>query len=163
MPAYVAEILIILVLILANGFFSAAEMAIIAAQRGRLQQLAEEGDRRAKVALELIRDPSRFLATGQIGITLIGTFTATFGGTNLVGELEGWIATLPAPLLANHAHSAALVVVGLSITVATLILGELVPKRLALRSRRAIGPVRRAVDERSVAVGRPRGLADEFG
>jgi putative hemolysin len=132
MPAYVAEILIILVLILANGFFSAAEMAIIAARRGRLQQLAEEGDRRAKVALELIRDPSRFLATGQIGITLIGTFTAAFGGANLVGELAGWLEKLPAPLLANHAHSAALIVVGLSITVATLILGELVPKRLAL-------------------------------
>ncbi len=132
MPAYVGEILIILVLILANGFFSAAEMAIIAARRGRLQQLAEEGDRRAKVALELIRDPSRFLATGQIGITLIGTFTAAFGGASLVGELAGWLATLPAPLLANHAHVAALVIVGLSITALTLIFGELVPKRLAL-------------------------------
>ena len=132
MPAYVGEILIILALILANGFFSAAEMAIIAARRGRLQQLAEEGDRRAKVALELIRDPSRFLATGQIGITLIGTFTAAFGGASLVGELADWLATLPVPLLALHAHAAALIIVGLSITAATLVFGELVPKRLAL-------------------------------
>jgi len=132
MPAYVGEILIILVLILANGFFSAAEMAIVAARRGRLQQLAEEGDRRAEVALKMIRDPSRFLATGQIGITLIGTFTAAFGGANLVGELAGWLATLPAPLLATHAHAAALIIVGLSITVATLVLGELVPKRIGL-------------------------------
>jgi putative hemolysin len=132
MPAYVGEILIILALILANGFFSAAEMAIVAARRGRLQQLAEEGDRRAKVALELIRDPSRFLATGQIGITLIGTFTAAFGGASLVGELANWLATLPVPLLALHAHAAALIIVGLSITAATLVFGELVPKRLAL-------------------------------
>ncbi|HEX3998522.1 MAG TPA: hemolysin family protein [Pirellulales bacterium] len=132
MPAYVGEILIILVLILANGFFSAAEMAIVAARRGRLQQRAEEGDKRAATALELIRDPSRFLATGQIGVTLIGTFTAEFGGANLVGELAQWLATLPVPLVALHAHIAALVVVGLAITVATLILGELVPKRLAL-------------------------------
>lgn len=132
MPAYVGEILIILVLILANGFFSAAEMAIIAARRSRLQQQAEEGDRRAQEALDLIRDPSRFLATGQIGITLIGTFTAAFGGANLVGELAGWLSTLPVPLVALHSHAAALIIVGLSITVATLILGELVPKRLAL-------------------------------
>jgi len=132
MPAYVGEILIILALILANGFFSAAEMAIIAARRGRLQQLAEEGDRRAKVALELIRDPSRFLATGQIGITLIGTFTAAFGGASLVGELADWLATLPVPLLALHSHATALIIVGLSITAATLVFGESVPKRLAL-------------------------------
>lgn len=132
MPAYVGEILIILALILANGFFSAAEMAIIAARRGRLQQRAEEGDKRAKVALSLIRDPSRFLATGQIGITLIGTFTAAFGGASLVGELAHWLAALPIHFVAVHSQSAALIIVGLSITVATLILGELVPKRLAL-------------------------------
>jgi putative hemolysin len=132
MPAYVVEILIILALILANGFFSAAEMAIVAARRGRLEQLAEEGDQRAKAALDLIRDPSRFLATGQIGITLIGTFTAAFGGASLVGELADWIAHLPVPFFAIHSQPVALVIVGLSITVATLILGELVPKRLAL-------------------------------
>ncbi len=132
MPAYVGEILIILVLILANGFFSAAEMAIIAARRGRLEQRAEAGDKRAKVALELIRDPSRFLATGQIGITFIGTFTAAFGGASLVGELAHWLAALPVHFVAVHSHAAALIVVGLAITVATLILGELLPKRLAL-------------------------------
>ena len=132
MPAYVGEILFILLLILANGFFAAAEMAIVAARRSRLQQLADEGDKRAKAALELIRDPTRFLATGQIGITLIGTFTAEFGGASLVGELAHWLATLPVPLLALHSHASALIIVGLAITIATLILGELVPKRLAL-------------------------------
>ena len=132
-PTYVGEILIIGALILANGFFSAAEIAVIAARRGRLQQRAEDGDRRAKLALELAADPARFLATAQVGITLIATFTATFGGANLVGDLGDALQTLPVPLLARNAHGVALVAVGLGITMATLVLGELVPKRLALR------------------------------
>ena len=132
-PTYVGEILIIGALILANGFFSAAEIAVIAARRGRLQQRADEGDRRAKLALDLASDPARFLATAQVGITLIATFTATFGGANLVGDLGDALQTLPVPLLAANAHGVALVVVGLGITAATLVLGELVPKRLALR------------------------------
>ncbi|HKD37007.1 MAG TPA: CNNM domain-containing protein, partial [Pirellulales bacterium] len=75
MPVYVWEILIIVVLILATGFFNAAEIAVIASRRGRLQQLAEEGDKRAKQALDLARDPGRFLPTVSVGITLISTFT----------------------------------------------------------------------------------------
>ena len=163
MPAYVAEILIILVLILANGFFSAAEMAIIAARRGRLQQLAEDGDKRAAAALALIRDPSRFLATVQIGVTLIGTFTAEFGGDSLVGDLADWLATLSVPLVAKNAHVAALVIVGLSITVATLILGELVPKRLALHRAEQLARFRGPVDESAFTLGRPGGVAHELG
>jgi putative hemolysin len=132
MPDYVAEILIILVLILANGFFAAAEIAIIAARRGRLQQQADEGDRKAKQALDLARDPGRFLPTVQIGITLIVTFTGTFGGASLVHELAAIFEKSSVPLIAQHAHGIALTIVGLGITIATLILGELAPKRLAL-------------------------------
>jgi putative hemolysin len=131
-PAYLWEILIILVLILATGFFNAAEIAVIAARRGRLQQLAEEGDKRARQALELARDPGRFLPTVSVGITFIGTFTATFGGASLVHELAAYFETLPVSLVAHNAHGAALTIVGLGITIATLLLGELVPKRLAL-------------------------------
>jgi putative hemolysin len=132
-PVYIWEILIIIVLILANGFFSAAELAVIASRRGRLRQQAEEGDKRAKQALELANDPSRFLPTVQVGITLVGTFTATFGGASLVHELADALAKVPWPPLAEHAHGVALVIVGLGITLATLVLGELVPKRIALR------------------------------
>jgi putative hemolysin len=131
-PAYIWEILIILVLILATGFFNAAEIAVIAARRGRLQQLADEGDKRARQALELARDPGRFLPTVSVGITLIGTFTATFGGASLVHELAAYLETIPASVIAHNAHGVALTIVGLGITIATLLLGELVPKRLAL-------------------------------
>ena len=132
MPAYLWEILLILVLILATGFFNAAEIAVIAARRGRLQQLADEGDKRARQALELARDPGRFLPTVSVGITLIGTFTATFGGASLVHELAASLETLPVSPIAHNSHVAALTIVGLGITIATLLLGELVPKRLAL-------------------------------
>jgi putative hemolysin len=132
-PLYVWEILIILALILANGFFSAAELAVIASRRGRLRQLAEEGDKRARQALELANDPARFLPTVQVGITLVGTFTATFGGASLVHELADFLVAVPWSPIAQHAHGVALVIVGLGITLATLLLGELVPKRIALR------------------------------
>jgi magnesium and cobalt exporter, CNNM family len=132
-PVYIWEILIIIVLILANGFFSAAELAVIASRRGRLRQQAEEGDKRARQALELANDPSRFLPTVQVGITLVGTFTATFGGASLVHELADGLAKVSWPPIAEHAHGVALVIVGLGMTLATLVLGELVPKRIALR------------------------------
>ena len=102
MPLYVWEILIILALILANGFFSAAELAVIASRRGRLRQLAEEGDKRARQALELANDPARFLPTVQVGITLVGTFTATFGGASLVHELADFLVAVPWSPIAQH-------------------------------------------------------------
>ena len=83
MPIWFWESLFILVLILANGFFAAAEIAIVAARKGRLQQLADEGDRQASVALELAADPNRFLPTVQVGITLVSTLAAVFGGARL--------------------------------------------------------------------------------
>ncbi len=132
MPVYIWEILIIVALILATGFFNAAEIAIIAARRGRLQQLAEDGDKRAKQALDLARDPARFLPTVSVGITLIGTFTATFGGASLVHELATSLETARWAFIAQNSHGVALAIVGLGITAATLILGELVPKRMAL-------------------------------
>ena len=133
MPPIVGDLLLILVLILLNGFFSASELAIIVARRGRLRERAAEGDPRAKLALELAADPVRFLATVQVGITLIATFIATYGGASLVDPLAARLANWPAPWISAHSHPIALATVWLSITVATLVLGELVPKRLALR------------------------------
>src|SRR5438046_675817 len=78
---------ILLVLILANGFFVAAEIAIISARKGRLEQLAEEGNRGARLALRLAQDPNRYLPTVQVGITLVNTFVAVFGGEELAEPL----------------------------------------------------------------------------
>lgn len=128
-------------MILANGFFAGAEIAIVAARRGRLQKLAEEGDRAARVALELGSNPNRFLSTVQVGITVIGTFAAAFGGAHLATYLGEQLETWANPWIAGHAHALALTLVVLAISFCSLILGELVPKRLALRRAEALARV----------------------
>jgi putative hemolysin len=127
------EILIVFALILANGFFSGAEMAIVASRRGRLRALAEQGDRKAQAALELASSPDRFLPTVQIGITLVGTLAAAYGGDRLVSEFTVWIAERAPPAIARAARPIALTVFVMLLSFVTLLLGELVPKRLALR------------------------------
>jgi putative hemolysin len=132
------ELLIVLLLILANGFFSGAEMAIVASRRGRLRALAEKGDRRAQAALDLAASPDRFLPTVQIGITLVGTLAAAYGGDRLVSELTVWIANQAPPGIAAMARPVALTVFVMLLSFVTLLLGELVPKRLALRQAEAV-------------------------
>jgi len=127
------ELLIVLGLILANGFFSGAEMAIVASRKGRLRQMAEEGDEKARKALELASSPDLFLPTVQIGITLVGTLAAAYGGDRLVGEIAEWIAANGPPAVAAVARSIALTIFVAILAFLTLLLGELVPKRLALR------------------------------
>jgi len=127
------ELAIVLALILANGFFSGAEMAIVASRRGRLRQLADEGDARAATALELASNPDRFLPTVQIGITLVGTLAAVYGGDRLVDAFAGWIAARVPPALAGASRTIALTAFVMLLSFVTLLLGELVPKRLALR------------------------------
>ena len=127
------DLAIVLALILANGFFSGAEMAIVASRRGRLRELAEGGDKSAAIALDLASNPDRFLPTVQIGITLVGTLTAAYGGDRLVSDLAAWIEAHGPPLLANAARPVALTVFVALLSFVTLLLGELVPKRLALR------------------------------
>jgi putative hemolysin len=131
------ELLIVLGLILANGFFSGAEMAIVASRRGRLRVLAEKGDRRAQAALDLASSPDRFLPTVQIGITLVGTLAAAYGGDRLVSEFTTWIAEHAPPSVAAVARPIALTVFVMLLSFVTLLLGELVPKRLALRRAEA--------------------------
>ena len=131
------ELLIVLLLILANGFFSGAEMAIVASRRGRLRALAEKGDRRAQAALDLAASPDRFLPTVQIGITLVGTLAAAYGGDRLVRELTTWIANPASPSVAAMARPIALTIFVMLLSFVTLLLGELVPKRLALRQAEA--------------------------
>jgi putative hemolysin len=132
-PGFVVwDILLILVLVLANGFFAAAEIAFITARRGRLQQRAAEGSRRAQRALELARDPNRFLPTVQVGITLVGALAAAYGGQQIVDDLSDWIVRLPLGLTPRQADTVGLVVFVVCFTYVSLVLGELVPKRVAL-------------------------------
>jgi putative hemolysin len=149
------EILIILALILANGFFSGAEMAIVASRRGRLRQMAEKGDTRAAAALELASSPDRFLPTVQIGITLVGTLAAAYGGDRLVDEFAGWIAAHAPEPVAGMAETISLVVFVMTLSFVTLLLGELVPKRLALRQAEAVARVAAPAMQAVSIVARP--------
>jgi putative hemolysin len=125
------ELVIILLLVLANGVFSMAEIAVVAARKVRLQQRAEEGDHRAKAALELAQEPGQFLSTAQFGITLIGIMAGAYGGATLSEPLAGVIAGVP--LLAPYAEGVALGLVVAVITLLSLIIGELVPKNIGLQ------------------------------
>ena len=130
------EIIAIILLVLANGVFALSEIAIASSRKARLRQHAEEGKREAQVALDLANDPNQFLATVQIGITLIATLTGAFGGVTLARELGVYLNTWP--LVAPHGESVAITIVVLAISFLSLILGELVPKRIALVQPRAL-------------------------
>lgn len=126
------EVLIVLLLILANGLLSMSELAIVSARPARLRQMADQGNGGAAVALDLAAEPSRFLSTVQIGITLIGILNGAFGGAALSGPVADQLARIPG--LESWASRIAPVLVVLVITYLSLVIGELVPKRLALRS-----------------------------
>ncbi len=127
------ELGLIAVLILLNGFFAGAEIAVISARRGRIQALAQAGHRGAAALVRLKADPDRFLATVQIGVTVVGTLASAVGGVAAVQRLQPMLATLPFPWLAAIAEPAAVVLVVCAISYLSLVVGELVPKSLAVR------------------------------
>ncbi len=138
------EILIILLLILLNGVFAMSELALVSARRARLAVLERKGLAGAATARRLAEDPQRFLPTVQVGITLVSVFTGVFGGARVASHLEHWLARFPA--LAPAAGTLALGAVVVVTTYLTLVLGELVPKQLALRrpehiAARLAGPI----------------------
>jgi len=130
------DILIIILLILANGFFSMAEFAIVSAKTARLQKRALAGDAGAAAALELAGDPTQFLSTVQIGITVIGILAGAFGGATLAGPLAEIFADIP--LIAPYSGPLAVATVVAAITYLTLVVGELVPKRVAMSNAERI-------------------------
>lgn len=130
------EIAILLGLILANGFFAMAEIAMVSVRRERLRMRAEKGDVGARLALELAESPNRFLSTVQIGITLIGVVAGVFGGATLAEDVVGRLAGVPG--LKVYAHEIALVLVVGAITFLSLVVGELAPKRIGLGYAEAI-------------------------
>ncbi|HEV8032129.1 MAG TPA: hemolysin family protein [Stellaceae bacterium] len=121
---------IVLLLILVNGFFAMAEIALVSARPARLQALVADDSAGAKAALELKADPSRLLATVQIGITIIAVLTGTFGEATIGERLQDLLSDEGLSVGAAHAISMAVVVLGISYF--SLILGELVPKRVAM-------------------------------
>jgi putative hemolysin len=125
-----ADVVIILALILLNGVFSMSELAVVSAKRLRLEKLADDGRRGAGSALDLQHDPSRFLSTVQVGITLIGIFNGAFGEASLTARLTPALAHIGVP--EGYARPIALAIVVAAITFVSIVLGELVPKRIAI-------------------------------
>lgn len=123
-------ILILFLLLLCNAVFAMSEIAVMSAKRTRLEQAAERGDARAAAALALAGDPTRFLSTVQIGITLIGIMSGAFAEKSLSRQLAALIGS--AQPVARYADEIALIIVVLGITYFSLVIGELVPKRLGL-------------------------------
>jgi putative hemolysin len=122
------EIALLIALILLNGVFAMSELALVTARKARLQKLIDEGDGAAAAAVKLGEDPNRFLSTIQIGITSIGVLNGIVGEAALAGPLALWLQTLGAPEQASQYGATALVVV--VITYFSIVVGELVPKRL---------------------------------
>ncbi|CAM3123200.1 hemolysin family protein [Rariglobus hedericola] len=133
MSAVLTEILIIFGLLLLNGVFAMAEIAVVSSRKARLKKMADEGSIRAKAALALAEEPTRFLSTVQIGITLVGILAGAFGGVRLSGKLAVWLAG-EIPALSAYAEGIAITVVVGAITYLSLIIGELVPKRIGLNN-----------------------------
>jgi len=136
MNQFLFEVAVIFVLLLANGIFSMTELAVVSARKARLRQLADRGDARAKSALDLAESPNTFLATVQVGITLVGVLAAAFSGATLTAKLAEPMKQ--AAWLAPYADKAAFAVVVTALTYFTLVIGELVPKRLGLSNPEGI-------------------------
>ncbi len=134
--SYLSEIIIILVLIIINGIFAISEFALISAKKTRLRQRAEEGDTQAATALKLANEPTPFLSTIQVGITLVGILAGAFGGATIAKELAAYFTKFP--ILAPYSEALGITLVVLLITYLTLVFGELVPKRLALSNAESI-------------------------
>src|SRR5215467_2422069 len=125
-------IVVIVLLVLLNGVFVMAEMAVVSSRKPRLQQFANEGDRSARTALDLATNPDRFLATTQIGITLIAILTGALGERTLTERLSVRVQAFPR--FEAYAESIAFGIVVIAITYVSLVFGELLPKRLALHN-----------------------------
>lgn len=130
------EILLLLFLIVLNGLFAMSEIGLVTARRARLQKYIDEGDSAAAAAVKLGEDPTRFLSTIQIGITSIGVLNGIVGEAALAGPLALWLLGIGVP--ADHAHVSATALVVLLITYFSIVLGELVPKRLGQTNPEAV-------------------------
>jgi putative hemolysin len=132
MSAILVEVVFVVVLILLNGIFAMSELAVMSARKARLQEWVNHGNTRARAALELAESPNRFLSTVQVGITLVGVLAGAFSGATLAHVLAVQIERVGVSVATSEALGLGIVV--LLITYFSLVIGELVPKRLALRN-----------------------------
>ncbi|HET9540449.1 MAG TPA: CNNM domain-containing protein, partial [Candidatus Limnocylindria bacterium] len=149
---WVLDLAMVAALILIGGFFAASEIALITVKRHRLHQLVSEGNRSAQVAERLTNDPSRFLATIQIAITFLGFLASAVGAISLSGALAGLVRLIPIAAVQRAADGISFVLVTLLIALASIIIGELVPKTLALTF----------AERFALAVARPIGWLDRL-
>jgi putative hemolysin len=126
------ELIFLAVLIVLNAFFSASEIAVISVPKLRLKQLSEGGNKTAEVLYQLADDSNRFLATVQIGVTLLGFLASATAAVSLSGGLEDALAAVPVPIVAQAAKGLAIGIITILLTLVTLIFGELAPKSIAL-------------------------------
>lgn len=130
------ELALLFVLIIINGVFAMSEIAVVSSRKARLQNLADDGSAGAKAALALHHEPSSFLSTIQVGITSVGIMSGAIGEATIAAPLAEWLAKMPG--LAPHASGVALTVTVVTLTYFSVVIGELVPKRLALLAPEAI-------------------------
>ncbi|MET0214022.1 MAG: CNNM domain-containing protein, partial [Vicinamibacterales bacterium] len=147
------DISLLLILILLNGVFAMSEIAIVGSKRARLLQMAETGSTGARHALKLSSEPTRFLSSVQVGITSIGILNGAIGEASIAGRLRTSFEHVP--VLAPYAETLALGVMVILLTYVSLILGELVPKRLALTHPEAIASIIARPINVLASIGRP--------
>jgi putative hemolysin len=133
------EILIIFILTLLNGFFALSEIALVSVKKSRIEHLAAQGSSRAKTILKLLENPENFLSSVQVGITLIGIISGAYGGAALTDDLEVYMSKLT--FLGSYTHNISLVIVIGGITYFTIVIGELVPKTIAMNNAEPIAMV----------------------
>lgn len=133
------EIFLIFVLLIINGLFSMSEIAVVSARRVRLQKRADEGDAGAQTAIDLADEPDRFLSTVQIGITLVGILSGAFGGAAISARLVPYVQQIS--FLSAYAETVSFAFVVLIITYFSLVIGELVPKNIALAAPETVASV----------------------
>ncbi len=124
------EILILGVLVLLNGFFALSEIALVSSKRSRLEQFRQKGSKSAKIALGLLDDSENFLSAVQVGITLIGIVTGVYGGMNIADDVTPFFQKFE--FTADYSYEIALTVTVIIITYFSIVIGELVPKTVAL-------------------------------
>ncbi len=147
------DIVLLLGLIVLNGLFAMAEIALVSARKARLQRLADSGSRRAKAALKLRNDPSTFLATVQVGITAVGILSGAIGETALADPLAAWLSEFTS--LSRYAKPVAVTAVVIVLTYFSVVVGELVPKQLGLRAPERIAALAAAPMNVLAYVARP--------
>ena len=149
----ITDILLVFVLILVNGLFAMSEIAIVSSRRARLIRMADRGRPGAQLALQLASQPTRFLSTVQVGITSIGILNGAIGEASVATRLRTSFEQVPA--LASYADALALGIMVIGLTYVSLIVGELVPKPLALTQREAIASLIARPMQLLATAGRP--------